>query len=108
MGPYDNLTLTTGNPKSEYVKLMDAPLSTDEDLCIYQGNEHPLKCQKTTGLNIGPSIDGTEKAPKSLFPFTHNKSSPNCCPSTFSTSTGCVCTTDAQRQFINRRGMGQK
>ena len=57
---------------------------------------------------MGPSVDGSSTAPKSLFPFTYNKSSPDCCPSTFSTSTGCVCTTDAQRKFINRRGMGQQ
>ena len=106
MGPYDQLVLTTGNPKSEYLKLKEAPLVPKEELCIYQGHENPLKCQKTTGLNMGPSVDGTPTAPKSLFPFTFNKSSPACCPSTFSTSTGCVCTTKAQRDFINGRGMG--
>jgi len=106
MGPYDNLVLTTGNPKSEYVKLQTNSLSTEKDVCVYQGNENPLKCKKTLGLDIGPSIDGEPGSPKSLFPFTFNKSSPDCCPSTFSTSTGCVCTTENQRQFINRRGMG--
>jgi len=105
MGPYDNLVLTTGNPKSEYVKLQTDTLSTEDDLCVYQGNENPLKCKKTIGLNIGPSIDGESESPKSLFPFTFNKSSPDCCPSTFSTSSGCVCTTENQRKFINRRGM---
>ena len=106
MGPYDQLVLTTGNPKSEYVRLRNAPLSTKEEVCVYQGHENPLKCQKTTGLNMGPSVDGTPGAPKSLFPFTFNRSSPDCCPSTFSTSSGCVCTTENQRQFINRRGLG--
>ena len=106
MGPFDNLVLTTGNPKSEYVRLVDTGLSEKEDLCIYQGHENPLKCKKTIGLNMGPTVDGEEGSPKSLFPFTFNKSSPDCCPSTFSTSTGCVCTTENQRRFINRRGMG--
>ena len=106
MGPYDNIILTNGNPKSKYIKLQTDSLSTENDMCVYQGSENPLQCKKTIGLNIGPSVDGTPDAPKSLFPFTFNKSSPDCCPSTFSTSSGCVCTTENQRKFINRRGMG--
>lgn len=106
MGPFDQLVLTTGNPKSEYLKLKNAPLSTKEDICVYQGHENPLKCEKTTGLNIGPSIDGTPGSPNSMFMFANNKSSPACCPSTFSTSTGCVCTTQAQRDYVaKRRGL---
>ena len=105
MGPFDNLVLKTGNPKSEYLKLNNAPLASSADICVYQGNENPLKCKKTTGLNMGPSIDGEQGSPKSMFMFMNNKSSPDCCPSTFSTSTGCVCTTENQRKYINSRGM---
>ena len=75
-------------------------------VCVYQGHENPLKCKKTTGLDIGPNVNGVEDSPKSMFMFKYNKSSPSCCPSTFSTSSGCVCTTENQRQFVNRRGMG--
>ena len=35
---------------------------------------------------------------------SNNRTSPNCCPGTFSTSTGCVCTTENQRDFIAGRG----
>ena len=42
--------------------------------------------------------------PKSMFMFTHNQAHPDCCPSTYSTSTGCVCTTKEQVDFINKRG----
>lgn len=108
MGPFDNLVLTTGNPKSEYLKLMTNTLSPSKDLCVYQGHENPLKCKKTTGLNMGPTIDGVSGSPKSMFMFSNNKSSPDCCPSTFSTSTGCVCTTKAQRDFIKDRGLGNE
>lgn len=106
MGPYDNLVLTTGNPKSEYLRLLNAPLATNQKLCVYQGHENPLQCKKTRGLNIGPPIDGVIGSPQNMFMFSNNQSSPNCCPSTFSTSTGCVCTTENQRKFINHRGMG--
>ena len=49
-------------------------------------------------------VEGGETEPKSLFMFTYNQSHPDCCPSTYSNSTGCVCTTKAQRDFINKRG----
>ena len=105
MGPFDQLVLTTGNPKSEYLRLLNAPLATNENICVYQGHENPLECKKTTGLNIGPPINGVIGSPQNMFMFANNRSSPNCCPSTFSTSTGCVCTTENQRKFVNRRGI---
>lgn len=51
-----------------------------------------------------PSVDGTKTGRRSMFMFTHNQSHPDCCPSTYSTSTGCVCTTKQQREFVNKRG----
>jgi len=47
----------------------------------------------------------TELPKNSMFTFARNRASPACCPSTFSTSTGCVCTTPQQRDNIGiRRG----
>jgi len=51
-----------------------------------------------------PSIDGNEDSAKHMFMFAYNRSSPECCPSTFSSSRGCVCMSKAQRNFINSRG----
>lgn len=51
-----------------------------------------------------PSIDGNPDSPNHMFMMAYNRSSPECCPSTFSSSRGCVCMSDAQRDFINRRG----
>ncbi len=39
----------------------------------------------------------------SMFIFARNIASPLCCPSTHSTSTGCVCTTPEQRSLIGAR-----
>ena len=47
MGPYDGLVLTTGNEKSKYLKLNDISLASKKDLCVYQGSELPLDCNKT-------------------------------------------------------------
>jgi hypothetical protein len=54
-------------------------------------------------LNL-PSVSGDKNDPNAMFMFAYNQSSPDCCPSTFSTSTGCVCTTKKQREYINKRG----
>ena len=54
---------------------------------------------------IGPPIDGVKGSPEKKFMFANNITSPACCPSTFSTSTGCVCTTKNQRDFIIQRGI---
>tara|TARA_B100001057_G_scaffold448209_1_gene488367 strand:+ start:517 stop:1194 length:678 start_codon:yes stop_codon:yes gene_type:complete len=105
MGPYDGLVLTLDDPRSKYVKLKDVSLASREDLCTYQGNELPLECDKTLYSGMGPSITGVAGDDQNMFMFYRNKSSPACCPSTYSTSTGCVCTTQDQRDYINRRGM---
>ena len=105
MGPYDGLVLTTGNDKSKYLKLNDVSLATKKDMCVYQGSELPLECNKTMFSGMGPSVTGVEDGDQNMFMLYRNKSSPNCCPSTFSTSTGCVCTTQDQRDYIARRGM---
>ncbi len=49
----------------------------------------------------GPAF---QVGPDSLFMFKNNQCKPSCCGSSFSCSTGCVCTTPEQRNFINTRG----
>ena len=39
-----------------------------------------------------------------LVIFAKNKSKPECCPSPYSTSTGCVCITPEQINYLNTRG----
>jgi hypothetical protein len=54
------------------------------------------------------SVDGQPGSPKHLFMFAHNKCSPGCCPSTYSCSSGCVCTTENQRKLLSSRGGNQR
>lgn len=49
-------------------------------------------------------IDGKAGSPHMMSMFAFNRSSPECCPSTFSSDRGCVCMSQAQRDFINSRG----
>lgn len=70
---------------------------------IVQGHSVPLNKFISKNNNLdGLPVECTKKnVPRSMFIFGNNKISPSCCPSTFSTSTGCVCITDKQKNLLN-------
>jgi hypothetical protein len=79
----------------------------------------PLDMQNSEGITgyegVSPIL-GSEPKPvperpydmandQELFQFQDNRISADCCPSPFSSDTGCVCLTDEQiKQFGNRGG----
>ena len=102
---YDGLCMNTGNKDSWRKSPDDLPLIDDEDLYTLQGHTSPLKPVISDYSSLyGPTIDGDDDSPNKLFLFSNNLSSPACCPSTFTTSTGCLCTSKKQRDFIVSRG----
>jgi hypothetical protein len=105
MGPYDGLCLQTGN-KEHWMKTPDeTKLIPNDALFAFLGSQGPEKpVFSDNSALMGPPIDGKDGSPKKMFMFANNRSSPNCCPSTYSTSTGCVCTTKGQRDFVASRG----
>ena len=108
MGPYDGLCLQTGNNQYWMKSPDETSLVPNDALFTYLSSQGPTKPVFTdnSALN-GPPVDGHPDSDKKLFMFANNRTSPNCCPSTFSTSTGCVCTTKNQRDFIASRGAGK-
>jgi hypothetical protein len=50
---------------------------------------------------LGPAF---QPGPDQLFLFKNNQVKPECCSSTYSSDTGCVCTTPEQRNYLNTRG----
>ena len=50
---------------------------------------------------LGPDV---KLGPDNLFMFKNNQCKPECCPSSYTCSSGCVCTTAQQRDFIASRG----
>jgi len=77
-----------------------------------QNVEGPVGVQGYTGT---PPLLGSEPKPtplkpydmaddSALFAFQNNKVSADCCPSPFSSDTGCVCLTDEQIQNFAKRG----
>ena len=102
---YDGLCLKTGNAEQWRHSPANVPLISNDNLYTIQGHDSPLKPVISDPSSLsGPSLDGTPDQPNKMFMFANNQSSPSCCPSTFSTSTGCVCTTDKQMDFVAARG----
>ena len=105
MGPYDGLCLQTGNRENWMKKPDETALVPNDALFTYLSSQGPTKPVFTDNSSLtGPPIDGHPDSDKKMFMLANNRTSPNCCPSTFSTSTGCVCTTKNQRDFIASRG----
>ena len=78
------------------------------DINVYQGFSIPPKYTPTKADfsdPSAPSVDGTADGPRSMFMFSLNKSSPECCrDSPYSTSGGCVCLSDNQYKLLSTRG----
>lgn len=108
MGPYDGLCLQTGNNQYWMKSPDETSLVPNDALFTYLSSQGPTKPVFTDNSALyGPPVDGHPDSDKKLFMFANNRTSPNCCPSTFSTSTGCVCTTKNQRDYITSRGAGK-
>lgn len=87
LGSYDNLVLYN---KDCGWKKPPCNVPLQKDPVVYQGTPLPLKNEVVT-----------MPLPKdSMFLFQKNQAHPDCCPSSFSTSTGCICTTEQQRNLL--------
>ncbi len=106
MGPYDGIKLKTGNEECWMKSPDNTALVPNDGLYSYLSSQGPIKMKLSdqAALN-GPPVDGVKGSPEKMFMLANNVTSPQCCPSTFSTSTGCVCTTKNQRDFVAARGM---
>ena len=109
IGPYDGKCLAANSSSDEKYKWMKEPTNTpllDSTGFVMQGGQGPLKDRVSDDKYLtGPHLDGTSDTSQSLFMFAKNKCSPGCCPSSFSCDSGCVCTTEKQREFISRGGV---
>lgn len=105
MGPYDGLCIQTGNQENWMKSPDQTALIPNDALFTFLSSQGPTKPVFTDNSSLtGPSIDGHPDSARKMFMLANNRTSPECCPSTFSTSTGCVCTTKNQRDFIASRG----
>tara|TARA_B100001123_G_C15299338_1_gene1020447 strand:- start:592 stop:990 length:399 start_codon:yes stop_codon:yes gene_type:complete len=91
-GTYDGKILKPGGASTWRHQPNNKPLNTVSNVVV-QGNQVPLANESVNSLI--PS--------DSMFYFANNVTSLDCCPSTYSTDTGCVCTTEQQRKFIGQQ-----
>jgi len=105
-GPYDGLCLKTGNTDSWMKSPDETALVPNDRLYTYLSSQGPIKMKLSDQAALrGPPVDGVPGSAEKMFMWANNITSPLCCPSSFSTSTGCVCSTKNQRDFIASRGM---
>ena len=97
IGSYDNLKLET-NCKEGWKHPPCNPPVKNNYMFLPQGTPLPLKNEMIY----------SELPKDSMFVFANSYASPDCCPSTFSTDRGCVCTSDFQRKYIGEsRGLNK-
>ena len=83
-----NYCMQTGVPKTKY--------QYKPPQGVYGEGTNPFSA--LSGNTGGPV------PPDHLFMFQNDKSDLSCCPSAYSTSTGCVCLSEKQAQYLNERG----
>jgi len=91
MGSYDNLRLKNPGIDSWRHPPSNPPIKSNK-LWVPQGTPLPLKNEMIY----------SDIPEDSMFMFARSYSSPECCPSTFSTDRGCVCTTPEQRKYVGQ------
>ena len=89
-GSYDGRRLTHAISPS-LKKVLSNMSSNNAKYFVPQGTQLPLKEESVY----------TQLPTDSMFLFSKNIASPLCCPATYSTSNGCVCTTQEQRDLVS-------
>lgn len=63
----------------------------------------PVTANKLLAGNVAPNPN-EQLEQGQLFMFSGTNFSPECCPSSYSGSTGCACLSSGQMNFLNERG----
>ena len=101
IGAYDGLCLSGLTNKTNY------EIVSNDKVNSYLGVQYPTKDVSTEDDVLdGPAVDGDEDSPHKLSMFANNMTSINCCgDSPYVSSSGCLCMTKKQKQFIQNRGL---
>lgn len=103
IGEYDNVK-KTNCPESLWRHSPSNESLLEKNIFTPQGHTMPLEPVFSEDVDMGINLNDTESKPQSFFMFANNVCKPECCPSTYTCSNGCVCTNKQQRDFLTRRG----
>ncbi len=95
LGSYDNLLLRTTCNEGWMKNPCNPPVKSNLQF-VPQGTPLPLKNEMIY----------SELPRDSMFLFANSYASPDCCPSTFSTSQGCICSSEQMRKYVNEKRGG--
>ena len=106
LGLYIGSTLLCNCMRYEGMTNMNSASNSAELAGSYMTDHTPSESGYKSALQrLAGNKGGPVPLPKGeKLIFATDKSSPSCCPSTYSTSTGCVCATDEQMMYLNERG----
>jgi hypothetical protein len=97
LGSYDNLSLRTQCKEGWMHGPCNPPVKSNLQF-VPQG----------TPLTLKNEMMYAEIPKNSMFIFSRSYASPECCPSTFSTDRGCICSSDQLRKYIGEERGGNK
>ena len=107
MSELDGMIIEDKNEWRIMPKPKSVPLSNKKEY-IPQGHDLPLKPIMSRDERLDnvkpPFVDGRKGSKRSMVMFDTNAVSLQCCPSTWSTDRGCVCFSEEQKDFVNKRG----
>jgi len=72
-----------------------------ENKKTHDSGDYTSSLYKTLEGNVGGEVPLPETE---MIMFSKNKFAPECCPSVYSSSTGCVCASPEQMKYLNQRG----
>ena len=97
LGSYDNIRFETNTKEGWKHPPANPPIKSNY-MFLPQGTPLPLKNEMIY----------SELPADRMLMFARSYASPNCCPSTFSTDRGCVCTTEFERKLVGeQRGLNK-
>ena len=91
-GTYDGKILKTGGVSNWRRQPNNVAMNKNPTMVV-QGTPVPLANESSNSLIPNDS----------MFYFANNMVSLECCPSTYTTDRGCVCTDEQQRKFIGEQ-----
>jgi hypothetical protein len=112
-GVYDmQFTQGENSTLKEDIEKFSPPYENENEIKDNEkNNEKEQDTSNETTINIYKDLEtnnvkeeGLDSEIKRLDVFENTKFSPECCPSNYSSSTGCACMTPEQMKFLGQRG----